>query len=207
VMSLRNGLVFIVAPLAFLECLAILGTASAWFSGAGRLPFVAGIDRYLPAVVGRTHPRYGTPYISLIIYAILSSLLTLMSFLGVSVGEAYLTLLDLAVILQLLPSCYLFASLLKHTVDGRAPLHASKPYLLANGLGGMLATMVGLGVAFVPSRQVNSVWLYEIKLMIGCTLVFGSAYLFYRSARNSASASEILPGGSTALSEAGEGTL
>lgn len=211
VMSLRNGLLFIVAPLAFLECLAILGTASAWFSGAGRLPFVAGIDRYLPAVVGRVHPRYRTPYISLIIYAILSSLLTLMSFLGVSVGEAYLTLLDLAVILQLLPSCYLFAALLKHTLwhgmEGSAVLNAPKAYLLANGFGGILATLVGLGVAFVPSRQVNSIWLYESKLMGGCVLVFGSAYLFYRRARNNAPLTDTMPAVSAAFSGSGEGTI
>jgi len=37
-------------------------------------------------------------------------------------------------------------------------------------------------VAFIPSRQVNSIWLYEIKLIVGCVLVFGSAYLFYRNA-------------------------
>ena len=38
-MSTRTNLLWIVAPLALLECLAILGTASAWFSGAARLPF------------------------------------------------------------------------------------------------------------------------------------------------------------------------
>jgi glutamate:GABA antiporter len=203
VMALHNGMLYIVAPLAFLECIAILGTASAWFSGAARLPFVAGIDRYLPPIIGRIHPRYQTPYVSLIVYATLSALLTLMSFLGVSVGEAYLTLLDLAVILQLLPSCYLFGSLLKHTLDGKSPLNASKPYLLANGFGGLLATSVGLIVAFVPSRQVNSVWLYEIKLVAGCVLVFGSAYLFYRNAKT-APAVEPLAGTAPALSGSGE---
>jgi amino acid transporter len=200
VMASRNSLLFIVAPLAFLECLAILGTASAWFSGAARLPFVAGIDRYLPPVIGKIHPRYQTPYVSLIVYAVLSALLTLMSFLGVSVGEAYLTLLDLAVILQLLPSCYLFGALLKHTLDGQHRLNASKPYLLANGLGGMLATSIGLIVAFIPARQVTSVWLYEIKLLIGCVLVFGSAYLFYRHARNTAPAAEPLSAANPAFS-------
>jgi amino acid transporter len=207
VMSMRNGLLFIVAPLAFLECLAILGTASAWFSGAGRLPFVAGIDRYLPAAVGKVHPRYGTPYVSLIIYAALSAGLTLMSFLGVSVGEAYLTLLDLAVILQLLPSCYLFAALLKHTFTVHMPLNASKTYLLANGLGGMLATMVGLGVAFVPSRQVNSIWLYELKLIAGCVLVFGSAYFFYRRARNAVPEADAIAAVVPLFSESGEGAI
>jgi glutamate:GABA antiporter len=133
---------------------------------------------------------------------VLSALLTLMSFLGVSVGEAYLTLLDLAVILQLLPSCYLFSSLLKHTLDGRSPLNASKPYLLANGIGGLLATTVGLIVAFIPSRQVNSIWLYEIKLIAGCVLVFGSAYLFYRNAQKTAP--QLDPVAATALSGSGE---
>ena len=64
VMSARTGLVGVVAPLALLECIAILGTASAWFSGAARLPFVAGVDRYLPPIIGRVHPRYHTPYVS-----------------------------------------------------------------------------------------------------------------------------------------------
>lgn len=205
VMAHRNGFMFVVAPLAFLECIAILGTASAWFSGAARLPFVAGIDRYLPPIIGRIHPKYRTPYVSLIVYAVLSALLTLMSFARVSVGEAYLTLLDLAVILQLLPSCYLFGSLLKHTLDGRHPLHASKFYLVLNGLGGLLATLIGLGVAFVPSRQVNSIWLYETKLIVGCVLVFGSAYLFYRSAQRSAPVAESLAAG--AVSGSGEGAL
>ena len=204
VMALHNGLLFVVAPLAFLECIAILGTASAWFSGAARLPFVAGIDRYLPPIVGRIHPRFRTPYISLIIYAALSSLLTLMSFLGVSVGEAYLTLLDLAVILQLLPTCYLFGALIKHTLDGRNALNAPKSYLLANGLAGMLAATVGLIVAFIPSRSVNSIWLYEIKLVIGCLLVFGSAYLFYRNAQKAAPSADPMPDAAAALSGSGE---
>jgi amino acid transporter len=204
VMATHNGLLFVVAPLAFLECIAILGTASAWFSGAARLPFVAGIDRYLPPVVGKIHPRFQTPYVSLIIYAALSSLLTLMSFLGVSVGEAYLTLLDLAVILQLLPTCYLFGALLKHTLDGRSALNAPKFYLLANGFAGMLAATVGLIVAFIPSRSVNSIWLYEIKLIIGCLLVFGSAYLFYRNAQKTAPNADPMPDAAAALSGSGE---
>ncbi len=43
-----------------------LGQAGAWFAASGRLPFVAGIDRFLPAVFGRIHPRYNSPYVSLL---------------------------------------------------------------------------------------------------------------------------------------------
>ncbi len=182
-MSTRTNLLWIVAPLALLECLAILGTASAWFSGAARLPFVAGVDRYLPPIIGRVHPRYHTPYVSLILFAILSSLLIATSFLGVSVGEAYLTMLDLAVILQLLPSTYMFLALLKHTWARDAKLQANKYYLTAMALLGLATTAVGLVVAFIPSRQVNSIWIFEGKLAAGCAIVFGSALFFYQTAK------------------------
>ncbi len=185
IMASRTGMMAVVAPLAFLECIAILGTASAWFSGTARLPFVAGIDRYLPAIIGRTHPKYGTPYVSLILFAILSSLLIGGSFFGASVEEGYLTLLDLAVIMQLVPSAYMFLALLKHALHPETPLHAAKPYLVANCVAGLAATGVGICVAFIPSRQVNSIWVYEIKLILGCAIVFGTAYFFYRrSLRN-----------------------
>ena len=69
---------WIVAPFALFMFMAILGTASAWFSGTARLPFVAGIDRYLPPALGRLHPRYHTPYVALIVFAVLSALLILM---------------------------------------------------------------------------------------------------------------------------------
>jgi glutamate:GABA antiporter len=180
VMSTRTGLVGVVAPLALLECIAILGTASAWFSGTARLPFVAGVDRYLPSMIGRVHPRYHTPYVSLILFAVLSSLLIATSFLGVSVGEAYLTMLDLSVVLQLTPSAYMFLALMKHTWSREAVLNANKTYLTANAVAGLCATSVGLVVAFIPSRQVSSIWIFEAKLITGCILVFGAALFFYQ---------------------------
>jgi amino acid transporter len=178
IMATRTGLHGIVAPLALLECLAILGSASAWFAGSARLPFVAGIDRYLPAVVGRLHPKYGTPYVSLILFAVLAALLTAMSFMGVSVNEAYLTLLDLSVLLQLVPSLYLYAALWVHAWRNDN-LRANRAYLLVNSGFGITATGIGLCVAFIPARLVNSIWIFEVKLVVGCAIVFGSAYYLY----------------------------
>ena len=180
VMGNRTGLSVIVRPLALMECLAILGTASAWFAGSARLPFVAGVDRYLPRAMGRVHKRYDTPYVSLIVFAVLSSLLVCMSFLGATVGEAYLTLLDLSVILQLLPTAYLFAALLKHAWSRDGRRQARRWYLMLNGIFGVIATTVGLCLAFIPSHLVSSIWTFEWKLAGGCLLVFGAAYLFYR---------------------------
>ena len=61
IMASRTGIIAVVVPIALLECISILGTASAWFSGTARIPFVAGIDRYLPPVIGKIHPKYEPP--------------------------------------------------------------------------------------------------------------------------------------------------
>jgi len=102
-MSARVGIGWALLPIAVLIAIAMAGATSAWISGSARILFVSGIDRYLPRMFARVHPKYGTPHIALIGFAALSSLLIAMSFIGkASVKEAYVTLLDLAVVLQMI---------------------------------------------------------------------------------------------------------
>ena len=93
---------------------SICGTISAWLSGAARIPFVAGIDRYLPSAFSRLHPRHGTPHVSLIAQAAAASFAILLSFVGsnVKAREAYSTLLALTVFANLVPFVYLYAALM-----------------------------------------------------------------------------------------------
>jgi hypothetical protein len=63
--SERVGLGWVTVLAGALLVAGGLGQAGAWFAASGRLPFVAGIDRFLPAVFGRIHPRYHSPYVSL----------------------------------------------------------------------------------------------------------------------------------------------
>ena len=51
---------------AVLVTLTALGSVGAWLASVARIPFVAGIDHYLPEGFGRVHPRYGTPWAALI---------------------------------------------------------------------------------------------------------------------------------------------
>ncbi len=171
-----------VAPLALFQFIAIVGTASAWFSGASRLPFVAGIDRYLPPALGRVHPRYHTPYVALGLFAAMSSLLIVISYVGASVAEAYLTLLSIAVILQMVPNLYMFAALLLLVRSGRAG-RQRQVYLQAMAVSGFSATALALGLAFVPTAAVQSLWAYEGKLVAVTSLVAGSALFFYLRAQ------------------------
>jgi amino acid transporter len=81
-MAGRVGVVWIVAPFAFLLSLSIAGIASAWLGGSARIPFVAGLDSYMPAWLGKVHPRYRTPYAALIVHAAVSMVLVVLNFSG-----------------------------------------------------------------------------------------------------------------------------
>lgn len=173
----------IVAPVALFEAIAILGTAAAWFSGAARLPFVAGIDHYLPSALARVHPRYRTPHIALIAFATLSAILILMSYMGASVNEAFLTLLAISVVLQLIPNVYMFAALLK-LARHRRYARLERKRMMLNGALGMSSSLLGICLAFVPGESTGHVWVYETKMIgaIGVVLTI-ALLLFFRAQR------------------------
>jgi amino acid transporter len=81
-LATRVGVAWIVGPFAFLLSLSIAGIASAWLGGSARIPFVAGLDSYMPAWLGKVHPRYHTPYAALIVHASVSMILVVLNFSG-----------------------------------------------------------------------------------------------------------------------------
>ena len=52
-MAQRLGIGWIGIPFALMLSVAIAGIGSAWMGGAARIPFVAGLDSYMPAWMGR----------------------------------------------------------------------------------------------------------------------------------------------------------
>jgi amino acid transporter len=65
VLSARLGLGWVLAPIALLVGLNAVGGAAAYLSSTSRLPFVAGLDHYLPPVFGWIHSRYRTPWVAI----------------------------------------------------------------------------------------------------------------------------------------------
>ena len=187
-MAGKLGVGWILLPIAVLIGVSILGSTSAWLSGSARILFVSGLDRYLPRAFARVHPKFGTPQIALIGIAALSSCLILMSFLGKStVKEAYVTLLDLAVVLQMISYLYMYASLARvafRTPAGSGFFKQSKIRFAA--VSGLMTTAIGMCVAFVPSHAVDSVWRFEIKMFATCAVFLGLAgglFWFYSRRR------------------------
>ena len=178
-MAGQVGVGWITSPFAFVLSISIAGIASAWLSGSARIPFVAGLDSYLPEGLGKLHPRYATPYVALIVHASLSAIFLAMSFVGAQVKEAFVTMLDLAVVLQLVPFLYMYAGLIKLASKAADAGHYSRRTLLAAGGCGLVTTILGMAVAFVPSHQIDSIWLFEVKMVFGTLLFIGMAAFFF----------------------------
>ncbi|HTT62293.1 MAG TPA: APC family permease [Bryobacteraceae bacterium] len=179
---------WMLTALAVVLAIAIAGSTSAWLGGSARIIFVSGIDRYMPKALGKVHPKFATPHVALLTIATLSSLLVTMSFIGATVKEAYVTLLDLSVLLQMISYLYLFAALAKVAFSKTASNgFYGKAWLRFAALGGLAATILGGAVAFVPPPQVDSIWRFELKMAGNCIVFFGlAAVLFWCYSRRRA---------------------
>jgi amino acid transporter len=182
-MSSGLSISWILVPLAVLMIASIVGSTSAWVSGSARILFVSGLDRYLPRSLGKVHPRYGSPHVALILFGVLASAIIAMSFAGASVQDAYLTLLDLAVALQMLSYLYLFASLLRRAFSKHhSPLFFRNGTLRAAASAGTVMTAIGFAMAFVPSGRISSIWSFELKMFLTLALLLGlgaGLFLYY----------------------------
>jgi len=183
-MSASFHLSWILLPLAVLMAASIAGSTSAWVSGSARILFVCGLDRYLPKALGKIHLRHHSPHVALIMFGILASSIIAMSFIGASVQEAYLTLLDLAVALQMISYIYLFLSLLKRAFSKSSePSYFRRPVLQVASVAGVIMATLGFAMAFVPSRQISSIASFELKMVLTLAfiLALASGLFFYYS--------------------------
>jgi amino acid transporter len=181
-MATRLGVGWIVAPFAFMLSISIAGIGSAWLGGSARIPFVAGLDSYMPAWLGRIHPKYATPYAALIVHASVSMILVILnfSFTGERVQETFQKLLSLAVVLQLVPFLYMFGALLKMALQTPfARGRYSRTTLLLAGASGLLTTVLGISLAFFPAQQITSLRSYELWMFGGTLFFIGLAAFFF----------------------------
>jgi amino acid transporter len=181
-MAARVGGGWIVAPFALMLSISIAGIGSAWLGGSARIPFVAGLDSYMPSWLGKVHPKYGTPYAALIVHAAISLILVIVNFTVTDSGvqETFQKLLSLAVVLQLIPFIYLFAALLKIARDKTREAGYYQPWVLyAAGGSGLLTTILGILVVFSPAAQIKSILSYEIWMVGGTAGFIGLAAFFF----------------------------
>jgi amino acid transporter len=141
---------------------------------------VAGLDSYMPSWLGKTHPRFATPYAALIVQGVVSMILVIVNAAGSGVQETFQRLLSLAVVLQLIPFLYMFGALLKiaANADSGEGLYSKTTLFLAGG-SGLVTTTLGIVLAFFPAQQIQSLLSYETWMFGGTAFFIGLAVFFF----------------------------
>jgi len=186
----KMGLGLLAAGCALLIALGAVGQTSAWVGGSSRIPFLAGIDRYLPESFGRLHPRHATPHVAILWMGGISSLLIIMSLAGGPVRDAYLVLANFTIIVYFIPYLYLFAALVRLAAGPpppeSIPVPGGRRGILVVAAVGFLTTLMACIFALMPPEGIGSVWLYEAQILGGCALLIVFGLILYRHGRRMA---------------------
>ncbi len=188
--ALKIGFLGILA--ALLVTVGNAGGVGSTVAGIARVPFVVGIDRYLPEAFGKIHPRWKTPYVSIIVQAVVSGLILLLSQIqSPTVQAAYQILIDAAIILYFIPFLYMFAAAIK--LYGRRDRLENKNAVLIPGgkagvwfisILGFAVVLIGIVVSLVPPGETLDKIGFEIRLIGGTAgaIALGLT-LYWRGAR------------------------
>ncbi|MGC0776112.1 MAG: amino acid permease, partial [Candidatus Acidiferrum sp.] len=147
--------------------------------------------RYLPAAFGKIHPRWKTPYVSILVQASVSGAILLVSQISETTRGAYQFLIDAAIILYFIPFLYMFLAVIKlaKRKDRSENEHAvlipgGKLGLWLSGGLGFAVVLIGIFVSLVPPGDSSNKVGFELKL-VGGTLasILLGLVLYWRGAR------------------------
>ncbi len=179
----RFGWKSLVPIAAVLVALSCVGSAGAWLGAVARIPFVAGIDHYLPSAFGRMHPRWGSPVVALVTQAGIAAVFIFLGQGGTSVRGAYDVLVSSTVVITMVPFLFLFASALKFRGAPLTPamvrIPGSKWTVSIAALVGLATTISAIVFAGFPADDDPNKLLAVVKV-IGLTamMLFGGVAVY-----------------------------
>lgn len=178
----RLGWSVLTPAAAILVALSCLGSCGAWLGAVARIPFVTGIDRYLPPAFGRMHPRWGSPVAALLTQSAIAVVFIVLGQGGSSVKNAYEIMVGSTVLITMIPFMLLFAAAIKLYGDA-APGELRVPggrvtIALAASIG--LATTIAAAVfAVFPAGDDPDKALSVLKVLGLTALLAGSGAVVF----------------------------
>lgn len=176
-MSQRLGVGWVLAPVALFVALNAVGGAAANLSSTSRLPFVAGVDRYLPPMFSLIHPRYRTPWVAIAVYGAAGIVVALLGQAGTTVRGAYDVLVSMSVISLFLPYLFLFAAMIRmQSVPAGAHVRrvpGGRPVAIALACVGLVSTAVTIVLSVIPGQDETNKPLAIAKVLGGTTVLVG----------------------------------
>jgi glutamate:GABA antiporter len=168
------GLSWLVVSVAALVTLSSLGAACAYLASCSRLPFVAGIDNYLPAAFGRIHPKWNTPYVAILLYGLAGMLFAFLGQAATTVRGAYDVLVSMSIITYFIPYLFLFAAMIRvqkyPTAPGVIRVPGGKRAAIPLAILGLITTTITICLSVLPSEDEPNKPLAVIKI-VGMTVV------------------------------------
>jgi len=189
-LSANLGMGWLLAPVALLVGLNAVGGAAAYLSSTSRLPFVAGIDRYLPAAFGRIHPRYRTPWVAIAVYGGAGIVVALAGQAGTTVRGAYNVLVSMAIIAYFIPYLYLFAAMIRLQSRAAGPevrrVPGGKPVAIALACVGIASTGLTIVLSTIPGADETNKPLAVLKVVGGTAVLIGLGLAVFLAERRNA---------------------
>ncbi len=168
---------------ALLICLANLGAVGAYLAALSRIPFVVGLDRYLPPAFGRVHPRWGTPYVALIVQAVCCAIFILLGQAGSSVRGAYQLLISMTIITNFIPYLFMFAAMVRlqrqPVEPGVMRVPGGKPVAITLATVGFVTTCAVIVGSVLPDPTEPHPLLAVTKIFVLTALLLGIGVLLY----------------------------
>ena len=168
---------------AFMIVLSNVGAASAYLAAVARLPFVAGIDRFLPRVFGALHRRWRTPWMALVTQGFIGAVFIFLGQAGTTVKGAYDVMAAMTVITYFIPYLYVFAALFKLQDEPAGPevirIPGGKPMARLVAVVGFLMTTFTIIFSCVPQPDEANKPLAVLKIVGGSLVLLAiGAWLF-----------------------------
>ena len=197
--SVALGIGFLGVIAASLITVANVGGVGSTVAGVARIPFIVGIDRYLPGAFGKIHPRWKTPHISILIQAALSLLVLAFSQFKATERTAYQVLVSAAIALYFIPFIYMYAAAIKlawredrEKTEAAVLIPGGKFGVCLCSILGLLAVLAGIAFSIIPPGEETNKALFELKVVGGtlATIAVGLT-LYYRGARQKTTAGKL----------------
>lgn len=181
---------------AFLIALSNVGAAGAYLAAVARLPFVAGIDRYLPAVFGALHSRWKTPWMGLLTQFLIGALFIFLGQAGTSIKGAYDVLVSMGVITYFIPFLYLFAAMYRLQREPAGPevirVPGGKPVAKLIAIIGFLTTLLTIVISVIPQPDEPNKPLAVVKIVgLSGLLVLMGVVIYWRGKKRAAREQEM----------------
>lgn len=182
---------------AFMIVLSNVGAASAYLAAVARLPFVAGIDRFLPRVFGTLHRRWRTPWMALVTQALIGVIFIFLGQAGTTVKGAYDVMAAMTVITYFIPYLYVFAALFKLQDEPAGPevirVPGGRPMARLAAVVGFLMTAFTIVFSCVPQPDEANKPLAVLKIVGGSLVLLAIGAWLYRAGKKKSGAATPSP--------------